>query len=719
MATSGNFQKAITSWLNLRVEWVANSQNVSTNKTNLTVTAYLVSTASNGVINSSASKTINLTINGTTYSYSAASLAKISGNQKKKLFSKTVDVAHNANGTKSCSISCDFGIQVTLGGTYYGTVSTSGTATLNTIPRASQPSCITYPATTKNVGNIGSSFRIHMNRATSSFTHYVYCKWGTETVEIGKNVEDNIDWTIPENFANEIPNATSGNGTIYVDTYNGSTKIGSASVGFTATVPASYKPSISDLTIAEAVSGLASKFGVYVQNQSKAKVTITAAGSHGSTIKLYTTTLTNGSTVLTYNGASFTSGALSLSGTYTVKTVVTDSRGRTAENSTTISVVAYSPPEVNDLIVQRWNIDTNAADDEGEYLHYSVKAKVAPVNNKNVKQFKFEYRISGDSTWASLLDWAEMSAYTLTDYDTFATPKFSPDNAYEIRVLVKDYFTANDPAKKMSDLPTARTIFDVLYDGTGMCIGGVASQSGVCQIDMRTQFKGGQINLNAQDETDLNQFKQPNVYVSKNNAAETYANLPKGITGTFTLEVMSAGQEGQLLQRLTVCNKDFPDIRERHFYGGAWGDWQRVGGSYTVLTARLSADTTTVSGVYTKLTLAQDYRIGESLSVSDGAIKIGAGIKAVKVSANIVFNTLKGNGAKHVKIKAGSKYVSWASETGNTGETLCMSLVPKVIAVSENDLIELQYYSPYASETVKSMSSAGDTTTYLTVEVVA
>ena len=137
MATSGSFQKAITSWLNLRVEWVANSQNIATNKTNLTVTAYLVSTASNGVIKSSASKTVNLTINGTTYSYSAAGLAKISGSQKKKLFSKTVDVAHNANGTKSCSISCSFGIQVTLGGTYYGTVTISGTATLNTIPRAS------------------------------------------------------------------------------------------------------------------------------------------------------------------------------------------------------------------------------------------------------------------------------------------------------------------------------------------------------------------------------------------------------------------------------------------------------------------------------------------------------------------------------------------------------------------------------------------------------
>ena len=102
MATSGNFQKAITSWLNLRVEWVANSQNIATNKTNLTVTAYLVSTASNGVINSSASKTINLTINGTTYSHSAAGLAKISGNQKKQLFKNRRCLKFNTEKNSLC-----------------------------------------------------------------------------------------------------------------------------------------------------------------------------------------------------------------------------------------------------------------------------------------------------------------------------------------------------------------------------------------------------------------------------------------------------------------------------------------------------------------------------------------------------------------------------------------------------------------------------------------
>lgn len=719
MATSGSFEKSITSWLKLRVEWVVNSQNIATNKTNLTVTVYLVSTASNGVINSSASKTINLTINGTTYSYSAAGLAKISGSQKKQLFKKTVDVAHNADGTKSCSISCSFGIQVTLSGTYYGTVSTSGTATLNTIPRASSIASISG-------STIGSSVTVNITPASSSFTHKVYYKAPNTSTNVLKATlaagTNSTSFTPPLSDCSNIPNATSGTATITLETYSGSTKLGTVTKTFTLNVPSSVVPSISALSVSEAVSGLASKFGVYVQTKSKAAVSITAAGSYNSTIKSYTTTLTNGSTVLTYNGASFTSGLLSLSGTYTIKTVVTDSRGRTATKTTTITVVAYFPPEVNDFIVERWDKDTNTPDDEGVYLHYSVKAKVASVNNKNDKQIKFEYRIAGASSWTTLTNWANMSAYTLSDYNTFTTPTFSSDNAYEIRVSVRDYFTTEKPATKKADLPTARTIFDVLGDGTGFCIGGVARQSGVCEIAMRSHFTGGQKNLNAQEENNLDDFTIPNIYISKNNAATTYANLPDGFFGTFTLEVMSAGQEGQILQRATLTSKEYPDIRVRHYYQSEWGEWQRAGGLYPILTAHLSADTKTVADTYTKIPLAQELNLGYGLSVSDGSIKIGAGIKAVKVNADVNWGSLQSDGNRHIRIRKTSGTtttdISWNTSMGVSTRSMKMSLSPKVVNVKQNDLISLVYYSASANDTIVA-GSTGGYMTFLTVEVVA
>ena len=146
-----------------------------------------------------------------------------------------------AKGSKSATITVDHdqygnaSVKVSLKTAIYVGASTekSGTWALDSIPRASQPSCITWPSTTDDVGNIGDTIAIHMNRVSSSFTHTVRYSWHTKTGTIATNVTNNCIWKIPTDFAENIPTATSGWGTIYVDTYNGSTKIGTKSVKFT------------------------------------------------------------------------------------------------------------------------------------------------------------------------------------------------------------------------------------------------------------------------------------------------------------------------------------------------------------------------------------------------------------------------------------------------------------------------------------------------------
>ena len=186
-----------------------------------------------------------VTINGSKYT---GSIPAYDGYSTVTLKSSSLSVKHSSDGSKTINIS----FSVTDGaGQYYtcGKASASGRMALTTIPRASQPSCITYPNTTENVGNIGTSITIHMNRKSTSFTHDVYCKWYTKTVEIAKNVASNVAWKIPTDFLNDIPNNTSGWGTIYVKTYNGSTLIGEKSVKFTATVASDVKPTVGTLTL--------------------------------------------------------------------------------------------------------------------------------------------------------------------------------------------------------------------------------------------------------------------------------------------------------------------------------------------------------------------------------------------------------------------------------------------------------------------------------------
>ena len=90
---------------------------------------------------------------------------------------------------------------------------------------ASQPSCITYPNHTQNVGSFGDTISIHMNRKSSEYTHTVRYAFGNLSgtcidADTGKAatgltaVTNGFRWTIPESFMELLPTATSGSGTI-------------------------------------------------------------------------------------------------------------------------------------------------------------------------------------------------------------------------------------------------------------------------------------------------------------------------------------------------------------------------------------------------------------------------------------------------------------------------------------------------------------------------
>ena len=263
MATSGTIQEAIRTGYRIQIAWTVDSQSVANNTSKVTAKVQLVSTGSSYTINSSASKSGSLTINGTKYTFNFT--ASLSGNQTKTLFTKTVTVSHNANGTKTCSFSATCGINVTLSGTYYGNVTASGSGTFNTIARASTISSVTSSVSVNGTNAV----TVNITRAASSFTHTVVFKFGSYS-KTTTGVGTSTSYAIPTSWLNAIPNATSGTATVTVTTYSGSTKIGSAvSKSFKLTVPSTVVPTISAVSLSEAISGIAAQFGGYVQNKSK------------------------------------------------------------------------------------------------------------------------------------------------------------------------------------------------------------------------------------------------------------------------------------------------------------------------------------------------------------------------------------------------------------------------------------------------------------------
>ena len=472
MATSGTIQQAITTGYRLQIAWTADSQSVANNTTTVTAKVQLVSTGSSYTIVSSASKSGSLTINGTKYNFTFS--ASLNGNQTKTLFTKTVTVAHAANGTKTCAFSATCGINVTLSGTYYGNITASGNGVFNTIARAS-----TIASVTASVAVNGTNTcTVSITRASSSFTHTVVFSFGIYSYTASA-VGTSTSYAIPTNWLNAIPNATSGTAKVTVTTYSGSTKIGSAvSKNFTLTVPSTVVPTITSVTLAEGTAGIAAQFGAYVQAKSKLSVKTVAAGALSSTIKTYKTVVQG----VTFTGASIVSGIMMHSGTSNVTVTVTDSRGRTASTTRSITVVAYAPPKIISFQCFRANAD-GTENYNGTYLNAGVNFSISAVGNKNTKSHKLEYRQKGTSTWTAL---TSGSVYALNQAVISSSGILNVNNSYEVQLTVSDFFAT---VTSIIDIPTAFTLMDFNASGKGLAFGKVSEKNGM-EIGLDVEFLG-------------------------------------------------------------------------------------------------------------------------------------------------------------------------------------------------------------------------------------
>lgn len=142
-------------------------------------------------------------------------------------------VQHNDDGSASVTI------ETTLYNGYLKLNKTlSATVSLPTIPRKSN--------VTATSATIGGACSININQKSDTFTHTLRYSFGNLNGEIATGVKYSYGWTVPTDFYSQIPNAPFGTATIYCDTYNGGTLIGTTSTNTTFSANESEtKPSVS------------------------------------------------------------------------------------------------------------------------------------------------------------------------------------------------------------------------------------------------------------------------------------------------------------------------------------------------------------------------------------------------------------------------------------------------------------------------------------------
>ena len=463
MSTSGNMSTS-NQYVKYTISINQNSQNVSNNCSNVTVSVRFFRT--NVGYTTYGSGTCYCKINGTTYSSTVSPSQKIT-NSGIDLFSKTLDIYHNNDGTKNltCSAWIDMNTPLTSSEQSYS-------QTLSTIPRASKP---TLSASFVTMGN---SITVNTNRASSSFTHSLYYQigsggWNT----IGTGIGTSKSWTVPISFANSTPNSTSLSVKLWLETYNGSTYIGCNSVSFTANVPSNIVPTINAINLSEVNSEIYQQFGVFVQGKSKISGSILATGSYSSTIKSYSVSI-NGSSYTTNN---FTTDYLISSGENVCFVTVKDSRGRTASQTVNFNVVEYANPVINSFSVSRCNQD-GSPNDEGNCVKCVVSANISSVNNKNTKLFQIKYKKISETEWNIVeLDSSSYNLETIKIIQNIDT-----ESEYNFKVVATDFFSFAEYSHNVS---TAYTLMDFNYSGRGLAIGKVSTENAF-EVSMDTKLSG-------------------------------------------------------------------------------------------------------------------------------------------------------------------------------------------------------------------------------------
>lgn len=436
-------------YLNVYVDQGSQSITANTSTVNWRIT--VSRTGAYYTHNHQGDSTLSLNLDGRNVHYSYPTW-ETSG-EEYTLASGSSTISHNADGTKKLPISCTFNPNNGL----HGTITVSASLSLTTIPRSSSVSV--------SPGVIGSSVTININRQSSSFKHTVRYSWAGKSGTIATNVDTSTSWTIPLEFANDIPNSASGTGTIFVDTYSGNTKTGTQSTTLTASVPSNVKPTFTGVSLSDlngAAQNLIPNGNTFIQVISNIKVAFNGAvGSYGSSITGYYAEIIGKNQSTSSNGGSL--GIMNYHGTIKIRASVSDSRGRWSDSrEVSVTVLEYFAPALSFSIARTGSTSST--------LTATRNAKIAPLavsgSQKNTMTLTFKVARLGTTnfkadTGPATGSWTSIS--NLVNSRANLAGNYLANQSWVVIGTLEDKFTRTE---FMVNVATESVVFS--YDRSGV-----------------------------------------------------------------------------------------------------------------------------------------------------------------------------------------------------------------------------------------------------------
>lgn len=331
----------------------------------------------------------------------------------------------------------------------------------------------TQPSLSAATVEMGKSVTINTPAVNSAYRHTLRYAFGSASGTIATEIASSVSWTPPVSLANQIPSATAGSGTIYCDTYSGSTLLGTKSVSITLTVPGSVVPSAGTLSaaLAEDTSGT----GLYVKGMGKAKLTLSgASGAYGSSITSYT--ITGGGWTAT--NSALTTGTLASAGNITFTATVTDSRGRKVSTTCAINVIDYTKPGVAVCDVYRCDADGNRKK-AGTYFAVEINASYSAITG-NTLNITARYKKQSESSYGTAAN------VTNNGKTVLGGGNIGASTTYDVPVTVADKYNSLSIPRTLS----TKSVLQSFKRSAGAAIGKVAELANWLDVAWNTRIRG-------------------------------------------------------------------------------------------------------------------------------------------------------------------------------------------------------------------------------------
>ena len=244
----------------------------------------------------------------------------------------------------------------------------------------------------------------------------------------------------------------------------------------------------------------------------------------------------------------------------------------TANSAVTLYAVwelAYVKPRINGLSITRGDLDGTifVESDEGT----SALVMFQWVCDKTVSSIKIEWKSALTGTASETI--ASNGTNGVVSR-VVADGQLDPEVTYTFTVTVTDSVDNNSSVRTLAG---ALIAIDFIPGTKGGAVGKPAELEDVWDVRFQTRMLGGILHPILEAGTNLDEVRTPNTYVGRNISNYEYqGTLPPVTSGTFTLEVIGAGPDGQVHQIYKVCDKSNSLEYERYWYTSSWGAWTPV-----------------------------------------------------------------------------------------------------------------------------------------------